>query len=307
MQVAAAIAAASAVPSVGYNPKDGMALAQLEQAVYCGEDRFERWHVGNQTYSVDKGKVHYVTGVHGNDTLVAAGVGSMTSPDGCFVAIQGTRGTVQSIEDADFITKHWDRPNCAKCWVHSGWAKGYESIRKKLFGALDVFDCQHRPLYITGHSLGAAMVHFLLYDAIEANFTIAHVTAMESPRPGDNGFASALQEKIKNGRVGSAYRITHYHDVVVHLPPRDTPAATALPYQHYSHALPEIYYGAHTGTAYEDCGLSDASMKCANQWWEPWLLTSADHCWYADINPCSCAAATEKANITNEASATVIV
>jgi len=299
MEVAVAVAAASVSVSVGYNPRDGMALAQLEQAVYCGEDRFNRWEVGSQTYSVDTSKLRFVTGVEDRNTLVAAGVGRMTSPDGCFIALQGTRGTLQAIEDASFFTTKWDRTSCVDCWIHSGWDRGYESIRKKLFGALDDFDCQHRPLYITGHSLGAAMAQYLLYDAIEANFSIAHVTAMESPRPGDTNFASSLQEKILNASVGSAYRTTHHHDVVVHLPPRGL--------QHYSHALPEIYFGAHTGTDYEDCGLSDTSMSCANQWWEPWLLTGADHCWFAGIDPCSCGAAIAEANVANEATTTIIV
>ena len=33
-----------------------MALARLEQAVYCGKQRFNQWDVGTQVYAVDESK-----------------------------------------------------------------------------------------------------------------------------------------------------------------------------------------------------------------------------------------------------------
>jgi hypothetical protein len=284
--VAACLAAASLSASYAYNPKDGLALARLEQAVYCGEERFNKWDVGVQAYTVDTSKVRFIKDAK---TQSAAGVGSMTDPNGCFVAFQGTKGTVSSIIDVDFFTKKWDRGSCQDCWIHSGWAYSYESIRTDIFGALEQFDCQHKPLYVTGHSLGSAVAHYFIYDAIEADYTIKHLMAMESPRPGDTSFASALQAKVQTAAV-DAYRITHYQDIVVHVPPYGL--------ANYIHALPEIYYKSRSGTDYEVCGMDDDTWNCANQW--PLInLTADDHCWYADINPCSCNHASAKqTNVT---------
>merc|ERR1739848_438787 len=110
------------------------------------------------------------------------------------------------------------RSSCANCWIHSGWSKSYESIKKRIFGALEEFGCQHKSLYITGHSLGGAVLHYFLYDALESNYSIKRVTAMETPRPGNKQFATALQASLSNAKV-YAYRITHYQDFFVHMPP----------------------------------------------------------------------------------------
>lgn len=269
------LALACTLSVTAYDPQTGMALAKLEQAVYCGADRFNSWNVGDQLFTVDPTKVRYIKD---KVTEAVAGVGSMSEPRGCFVAVQGTEGTVQSIIDGVFWTERFKRDSCDECWVHAGWHQSYESIKGDVFQALQDFGCQGQALYMTGHSLGAAVLHYLLYDAVEAGYQVASALAMESPRPGDSGFSKALQSKVEGL---DAYRVTHYQDIVVHLPPPEI--------AHYEHALPEIYYGARSGTDYQDCGMDDDTTNCSNQW-KIFQLTGDDHCWFSDINPCGCSA-----------------
>lgn len=285
MLVMIALAACFA-SGAAYDAQVGRALGQLQQAVNCGADRFNSWAVGEQSYAVDPSKVRYY---HNSVTDSVVGVGRMTDPDGCFVAVQGTTTTVQAIEDGEFWTKPFDRASCTNCWIASGWSDIYESIKDDVFNTLREFGCGARPLYITGHSLGAAVATYVLYDALDANYTVAHMIAMESPRPGDNAFAAALQAKIVGNSI-DAVRITHSHDPVVHLPF----AGVA----NYSHALEEIYYPAENADDYEACGYDDATWKCANQFSFPWLWNKADHCWSSGINPCACSIASVNTSLT---------
>lgn len=262
-------------PAPAYSAADGFAMAHFESALYCGKDRFNSWNVNAQVYDVDTSKVRWI---EDSKTHAVAGVGRMTSPDGCFAAVRGTDGTVQSILDAVFTTAKFDRSTCTDCRVHLGWKLSYESIQQEIFSTLEEFGCKDKPLYLTGHSLGAAVLHYLLYDALDANYTIAYATAMETPRPGNDNFAAALRGKVEASGT-RAWRITHYKDVVPRLPPRGL--------LNYQHALPEVYFGAQEGTDFQNCGYDDADTKCNNQW-KLWKLTAKDHCWYADGNPCSC-------------------
>lgn len=275
--VAAAVSLVALLMSAkGFNLDDAQALAHLEGATYCDAERFNKWDVGDQLYSVDAAKVRLVQDV---STEATAGIGRMLEPDGCFVAVRGTNGVWQSILDADFVTAKWDRPSCQDCWLHAGFMKSYESIRTRVFDTLEEFGCQNKPLYLTGHSFGAAVMHYLLYDAIAASYSIARATAMESPRPGDQGFAVALQKILATQPGADVVRITHYQDLVPHVPPYHI--------ANYRHSLPEIYFGTRNGSGYKECGLDDNTSNCANQW-PLWDLTMDDHCWFADMSPCGC-------------------
>ena len=69
---------------LAYDEDVGMALAYLEKAVYCGEQRFTEWDVGQSVTKgpkVDKELLRFVTS---SKTQAAAGVGKMLKPRGCF-------------------------------------------------------------------------------------------------------------------------------------------------------------------------------------------------------------------------------
>ncbi|CAE8612627.1 unnamed protein product [Polarella glacialis] len=266
-----------AVQTLAYNQSIGLDLAYLEKAAYCGEDRFNRWDVGESVvkgFKVDASKVRFVAD---SSTQAAAGVGRMLDPPGCFVAMRGTNGPISSLLDAAFwLTDFGSQDNCPDCQVDFGFHRSYLSIKEGIFRALAEFGSKSLPLYLTGHSLGAAELSYLLFDALVDGYAVKHMYAMESPRPGNQAFAKALQSLAMRGKV-DAWRIAHYQDAVVHLPPRGVLS--------YVHALPEIYYTSRNSTDHRICGLEEAD--CSNKWW-PWQWTNADHSWYAQLNPCDC-------------------
>lgn len=276
---AALLLLAAGRPSAAFDPADALMMARLEQAVYCGKSRFERWDVGDSILSgpkVDSARLRYV---RHNVTDAAAGVGRMREPQGCFVAIKGTTGAVDSLLDALFWFVDFGRADCKGCKVEKGFSAYYESIKQGIFAALKEFGCQDEPLYLVGHSLGAAGLTYHLYDLLVAGYKVKRMYALESPRPGNKAFVDALAAKAAGV---DAWRVAHYQDVVVHLPPR-------LPMLPFTHALPEVYFPNRTGTAFRTCGREDAS--CSDRWL-PWHLTGQDHCWYADLNPCGCSNST---------------
>ena len=70
---------------------------------------------------------------------------------------------------------------------------------------------------VTGHSLGAALATFAA-AAIKKNFGFSRFTfyTFGSPRVGNNVFSDYIFSLFPNGQY---QRITHYNDVVPHIPP----------------------------------------------------------------------------------------
>mmetsp|Transcript_33648 Transcript_33648/g.60901 ORF Transcript_33648/g.60901 Transcript_33648/m.60901 type:complete len:294 (+) Transcript_33648:54-935(+) len=257
---------------LAYNQTVGLSLAYLEKAVYCGKDSFDSWDVGEAITKGPRVNSSQVRFVESEKTEAAAGVGRMLEPDGCLVAMRGTLGTISSLLDAEFWLTGFNQASCPGCQVVHGFHSAYESIKAEIFQALDDFGCHGHPLHLVGHSQGAASLTYFLFDALAAGHKVAHMYALESPRPGNAAFSKALRSMLG---TTDAWRVSHYQDIVVHLPPPGL----------YEHALPEIYYEYREGTEYKICTIEEKT--CSDQWW-PWQLTGADHSWYADINPCSC-------------------
>lgn len=244
-----------------------------------GSTRFNDWDVGDSIVKgppVDASKLRFVSG---GFTESAAGVGRLQAPAACFVAVRGTLGTVSSLLDAAFWLVDFDQEQCPGCQVDFGFRDSYASIKEEVFETLDEFGCKELPLHLVGHSQGAAIMTYLLYDALSEGYRVPFAYALESPRPGNEAFARALQAKLTSD--SNAWRVSHFQDIVPHLPPKGLLG--------YEHALKEVYYTARTGTSYQLCNVEDD--KCSNRWW-PWELTGADHSWYADLNPCSCSNST---------------
>mmetsp|Transcript_36809 Transcript_36809/g.68529 ORF Transcript_36809/g.68529 Transcript_36809/m.68529 type:complete len:297 (-) Transcript_36809:155-1045(-) len=281
------------LPCLAYDERVGLSLAYLEKAVYCGKEHFMSWDVGEsirQGPKVDTTKLRYVSS---STSQAAAGVGKMLEPKGCFVAIRGTYGTISSLLDAAFWLTSFGHELCPGCEVVAGFHLAYVSIKDALFQALEDFGCQQEPLYLVGHSQGAASLTYFLFDALVKRYTIQHMYALESPRPGNALFGQAL--RVLLGNI-DAWRVSHYQDLVVHLPPRGPML--------YEHALPEIYYEARNGRNFKECGVEDSS--CSARWW-PWQLTAEDHDWYADIDPCSCGITQHAVALTQEPAAKMIL
>lgn len=260
---------------LAYEHSMARSLAYLEKAVYCGREKFQKWDVGDSVTMAPKVNASQLRFVQSSEQA-AAGIGRLIEPDGCFVAIRGTFGPISSLLDAVFWLMDFEHVlGCPSCQVVAGFYLAYLSIRDQIFHALAEFQCHQRPLYLVGHSQGAASLSYFLFDALMRKYTVQHMYALESPRPGNENFAEKLRALVG---AADAWRVTHYQDLVPHLPP---PGVFG-----YVHALPEIYYDTRNGTHYLECGVED--KNCSGRWWA-WQLNTVDHDSFAQIYLCKCA------------------
>lgn len=100
-----------------------------------------------------------------------------------------------------------------KIRVHSGFLKGYKSVRNTIHDKIPHDTCKIR---ITGHSLGAALAVLCAVD-LQYNFKNADIEAFlfGCPRVGNKTFARSY-----NKRVFKTLRVTNGNDIVAKLPPK---------------------------------------------------------------------------------------
>ncbi|CCD69965.1 Fungal lipase-type domain-containing protein [Caenorhabditis elegans] len=107
-------------------------------------------------------------------------------------------------------------------------------------------------VWVTGHSLGGALASlaatYLRYTSLVSADQLLLVT-FGQPRTGNMDFATSVDNLVPN-----AYRVTHSHDPVPHLPGQG--------HHGYFHHKSEVYYNKNMG-GWEICE-KDESEKCSN-------------------------------------------
>lgn len=100
-----------------------------------------------------------------------------------------------------------------KIRVHSGFLRGYQSVRSKIQGKIPQGICK---ILITGHSLGAALGTLCAVD-LQYNFKNADIEVFlfGCPAVGNKAFVRSY-----NKRVFKTLRITNGNDIVTKLPPK---------------------------------------------------------------------------------------
>jgi len=88
-------------------------------------------------------------------------------------------------------------------------------------------------LYVTGHSMGAALTHLAMFTLQNAGYRVAKTYSYEAPRIGNKAFADAFSSRFS--REFPVFRVTHSMDPVPHLPPQ---------FLGYEHVPTEVWYDA---------------------------------------------------------------
>lgn len=123
-------------------------------------------------------------------------------------------------------------------------------------------------LFITGHSLGAALTTHCALHLRKKGLAPDHIYTFGQPRVGNYHFAGFYDElKLDN------WRVTHHRDPVTHLPWRGIGS--------YGHHLREAYYEtASGGPPTRVCSYINAEdPKCTDQFNDEYTVAFAqDHC-----------------------------
>lgn len=260
-----------------YDETIAKSFASLASTTYCVEtEQVLNWTCTSCEESKTRlvpGKIKIIDGSEGNSVRVL--VGKLRDQPGCLMAFRGSENVLNWITDF----KAWEvsptdfSESCDGCKVHSGFYATWNDIRDLVLDALEEVGCSHddpkdNHLYITGHSMGAALTHIAMFALNDGGWTIAKTYSYEAPRVGNDAFARAFNSTFS--RRFSVFRITHHKDPVVHVPPE------VMGYQHVD---TEIYYDEKG--EYKVCDGTGEDGACADQFWDvPAMViaNSGDHC-----------------------------
>jgi triacylglycerol lipase len=143
------------------------------------------------------------------------------------LAVLAFRGT-QSDNLRDWMTdaKILLVPGCSGK-VHAGFLEGVNWIWTDLLRELPRFRQNNQRLFVTGHSLGAALATVATAKLQEAKQPVDGLYTFGSPRVGDKKFADAFDQVFGQ----RAFRLVNNNDVVTRVAPR------AMNYSHVSRCL----------------------------------------------------------------------
>ncbi|GAB5036986.1 lipase family protein [Nannochloropsis oceanica] len=175
------------------------------------------------------------------------------------VAFAGTDTTSLKnwIDDIDSILTPWPEDGCVHCRVHAGFLATYGALQSQLLPAIQALLEQHpqAPIWITGHSLGAALAVLCMLDLLALSYPVTQTTTFGQPRVGNKEFSSFFNQTI----IPSIpfFRLVHHRDPVPHLPPQSLG---------FHHSPFEVFY-SEDESSYVICDPTGEDKHCSNQYY----------------------------------------
>jgi triacylglycerol lipase len=129
-----------------------------------------------------------------------------------FVIFRGTKTPKEWVDNLNISFKEYVIPSFGN--IHEGFLQVYKTIQNTLYQCINDINPKDA-LYISGHSLGAALATLAAPD-IEINVKkrISALYTFGSPRVGDDSFVKSFNEKYSM----KSYRIVNTSDVVTSIP-----------------------------------------------------------------------------------------
>lgn len=143
-----------------------------------------------------------------------------TRPGEVLVSIRGTESPGEWLCDFEAVP---EACQIEAGTVHEGFLKVYEVIRDSALNGLDKYLNPGDQVYVTGHSLGAALAVLFANDAVSKT-TALQVCTFASPRTGLADFAQNYNQKLPG-----TLRVANRWDIVPNVP---VPAPPACLYEH---------------------------------------------------------------------------
>ena len=242
------------VRTASYSEPLGYQFYKLASAAYCGDAALANWSCAPCVASNLTASELQI--FHDRKTDARGFVAML---DGSVVlSFEGTETLTNWLDDLKFA-KTDRNMSCAGCKVHSGFYDCWKGLDAPMVEHVRALREAHpaAPVYVTGHSLGAAIAviaaYILQYDL---GVPIAGVYTYGGPRVGNRAFASYYSSQSE---THVTWRHTHHRDPVPHLPLED---------MGFAHVANEVYYPQTCGPACADYTVCDGSGEdgsCADQ------------------------------------------
>ena len=250
----------------GYQYNENLALTSINlcQASYCVDDY--NWDCAT---CEDENKLEYIIETHGEKALM----GFNDETQNIFVAFRGSENILNWLDNIQFrkISPFEDE----NIKVEKGFYKAYQYLKPDLLNKLNTLKEKYNTnnILLTGHSLGASLATLFGYDILSNyhDYILNYLITFGSPRVGNSYFVEDFKQYNLNH-----YRITHYYDMVPHLPQE---------FLGYLHIPSEIWYDE-ANTKYQLCNDNYESEDdlCSNSCGPFHCTSTNDHLYYLNVS-----------------------
>jgi triacylglycerol lipase len=142
------------------------------------------------------------------------------------VAFRGTKDVLDFLTDARFAFSEYAPAGTVRGRVHTGFLLALDVVWARLDAAIRAARDRNQSIWVTGHSLGAALATLAVARLRNAGVDVHGLYTFGSPAVGDAEFARTFDTATR-GRV---FRYVNDLDIVTHCPPEGVPRLP--PYQH---------------------------------------------------------------------------
>jgi predicted lipase len=215
-------------------------------------------------------KLEYISEERGAKALQ----GYNTELNSLFISFRGSSNIQNWIDNVQVVkTYPYEDHDIA---VELGFYKAYNYLKPSIFENLKILNSKYKTnnILITGHSLGGAEATLLAYDILKYSpeYNLSYFITFGSPRVGNINFVSDFTSLL----VPHLSRITHYYDIVPHVPEE---------FLGFLHIPNEIWYNEEN-TIHTICNdLDNVEDKfCSNSCAPIHCTSTSDHLLYLNIS-----------------------
>lgn len=204
---------------------DEPAIAAWSCSVPCEGDGFKPAMVKVLPEGPSYGMQGYVATLPEHSTMLP-----QTGRTRCIVGFRGSQNIRNWLADFLAVPTKLDRSWCSDCWVDDGFHNAYEELRAKMMVAI-LNDCKCQDIYLTGHSLGAAVATLAMFDLRatptirERGIKVLPAWLFGSPAVGNPQFVETLARHTLPEEYPGVYRFVNQYDIV--------PRLALIAYDHY--------------------------------------------------------------------------
>jgi len=194
---------------------------------------------------------------------------------GCMVAFRGSNNLANFLADAEAWTVpvvhlHNDS-TCEDCRIENGFHGVWSGLAPYIFANLEAFGCgplmPSNNIFITGHSLGAAVGTLAAAHLRFRGFAVKSAYLFESPRVGNDVFKTWFDRIMKGTDV---FRTVNQADIIPDVP---------YTWMGFEHVGKEVFFHSDDPTDYRVC---EDDYECEQ--FKPNVRASvADHCQLAVV------------------------
>ncbi len=188
--------------AVGYSTPDATWMSEMAALAYWGPEL-----IGEQLGRWGFARVAGIT-----DTATETS-GFIASRDRVLVlSFRGTSGIKNFLTDGNIRRV---RADWAEGTLHNGFKSALDTVWPQITSALGSPEAQQKDIWLTGHSLGAALAQLAALRLTRAGYRVHSVYTFGTPRIGDNHFVADYDRRLG----AQSFPHVNARDVVTRVPP----------------------------------------------------------------------------------------